>query len=46
VKHIEALSGFMDRGDCSRIIDGDSAPMAGCRITPVLAIVPLWLDAA
>jgi hypothetical protein len=27
VKHIEAFSGFMDRGDCSRIIDGDSAPI-------------------
>jgi hypothetical protein len=29
VKHIEAFSGFMDRGDCSRsrIVDGDSAPI-------------------
>ena len=29
VKHIESLSGFMDRGDCSRIVDGDgdSAPI-------------------
>ena len=26
VKHIEAFSGFMDRGDCSRITDGDSVP--------------------
>jgi hypothetical protein len=35
VKHIEAFSGFMDRGDCSRIIDGDSAPMAGLAINLV-----------
>jgi hypothetical protein len=28
VKHIEAFSGFMDRGDCSRImLDGDGAPI-------------------
>jgi hypothetical protein len=26
-KHIESLSGFMDRGDCSRIADGDGAPI-------------------